>query len=124
MSEQSERREYPRAEGKWAVTLITPEAQIEGEIENFTPKGLFVSCAEVPPSEGILRLVIKLPGRATMNVAGKVIWSTIIDATESGARLGVGIQFTDISESDLKILRQAMTEQHRNEEDQGHASTN
>ena len=117
MAEESERREYPRAEVKWAVTLITPEVQIEGEIENFTLKGLFVSCGEVPPSEGILRLVIKMPGRATMNVAGKVIWSTIIDATESGARLGVGIQFTEISESDLKVLRQAMTEERRDQEE-------
>ena len=116
MSEQSERREYPRAEVKWPVTLITPEAQIEGEIENFTPKGLFVSCAEVPPSEGILRLVIKVPGRPTMNVAGKVIWSTIIDTTESGARLGVGIQFTEISKSDLKVLHEGATEYHRDEE--------
>jgi hypothetical protein len=115
MSKLMERREYPRAGVKWPVTLITPEAQIEGEIENFTPKGLFVSCAEVPPSEGILRLVIKVPGRQTMNVAGKVIWSTIVDATESGARLGVGIQFTEISDSDLQVLHQAMTEQHRAE---------
>ena len=112
MSDQSERREYPRAEAKWPVTLITPEGQIEGEIENFTPKGLFVSCSEVPPSEGIIRLVIKVPGRPTMNVAGKVIWSTIIDTTESGARLGVGIQFTEISESDLKVLQEAMTGYH------------
>ena len=116
MSEQSDRREYSRAEVKWPVTLITPESQIEGEILNFTPKGLFVSCAEVPPSEGILRLVIKVPGRPTMNVAGKVIWSTIIDTTESGARLGVGIQFTEISKSDLKVLHEAATEYHRNEE--------
>jgi hypothetical protein len=116
MSKQSERREFPRADVKWPVTFITPEAQIEGEIENFTPKGLFVSCAEVPPSEGILRLVIKVPGRPTMNVAGKVIWSTIIDTTESGARLGVGIQFTEISKSDLKFLHEAATEYHRDEE--------
>jgi Tfp pilus assembly protein PilZ len=116
MSDQSERREYPRAEAKWPVTLITPEGQIEGEIENFTPKGLFVSCAEVPPSEGILRLVIKVPGRPTMNVAGKVIWTTIIDTTESGAKLGVGIQFTEISESDLKVLQEAMTEHQGDEE--------
>jgi hypothetical protein len=116
MSEQSERREYPRTEVKWSVTLITPEAQIEGEIENFTPKGLFVSCAEVPPSEGVLRLVIKIPGRPTMNVAGKVIWTTIIDNTESGARLGVGLQLTEISESDLQALQEAMNEYHRDEE--------
>ena len=116
MSDQSERREYPRAEAKWPVTLITTESQIEGEIENFTPKGLFVSCADVPPSEGVLRLVIKVPGRPTINVAGKVIWSTIIDTTESGARLGVGIQLTEISESDLKVLQEAMNDYHRNEQ--------
>ncbi len=116
MSKQSDRREYPRADVKWPVTLITPEAQIEGEIENFTPKGLFVSCAEVPPSEGILRLVIKVLGRPTMNVAGKVIWSTIIDTTESGAKLGVGIQFIEISKSDLKVLREAATVYHRDKE--------
>ena len=116
MSDQSERREYARAKVKWPVTLITPESQIEGEIEKFTPKGLFVSCAEVPPSEGILRLVIKVPGRPTMNSAGKIIWSTIIDTTESGTRLGVGIQFTEISESDLKVLDEAMTEYHLDEE--------
>jgi len=116
MSEQSERRGCPRAKVTWPVTLITSEAQIEGVIENFTPKGLFVSCAEVPPSEGILRLVIKVPGRQTVNVAGKVIWSTIVDATESGARLGVGIEFTKISQSDLQVLHEAMTEQNRDEE--------
>jgi len=51
-----------------------------------------------------------------MNVAGKVIWSTIIDTTESGARLGVGIQFTEISKSDLKVLYEAATDYHRDEE--------
>jgi hypothetical protein len=117
MAKEMERREYPRAGVKWPVTLITPEAKIEGEIENFTPKGLFVSCAEVPPSEGILRLMIKVPGRPTMNVAGKVIWSTIVDATEGGAKLGVGIQLTEISESDLQVLYQAMAEQTRAEGD-------
>jgi Tfp pilus assembly protein PilZ len=51
-----------------------------------------------------------------MNVAGKVIWTTIIDNTESGARLGVGLQLTEISESDLQALQEAMNEYHRDEE--------
>jgi hypothetical protein len=44
MSHPTERREYPRAQAKWAVTLLIVETQIEAVIENFTPKGLFVSC--------------------------------------------------------------------------------
>ena len=112
MSPQTERREYPRVQAKWAVTLLTAETQIEGVIENFTPKGLFVSCDQVPQLEGSFRMVIKIPGRPTMNAAGKVMWSTILDASESGARLGVGIEFTEISESDLQYLYETMKEYH------------
>ncbi len=110
MSVQEERREYPRAEVKWPVTLITPEGQIEGEIENFTPKGVFISCGEAPPLEGSFRIVIKVPGRQTMNVAGQVIWSTVLSSDEGGARLGVGIHFTEISEDNLKFLHQVLAQ--------------
>jgi len=40
MSEQSERREYPRAKVTWPVTLITSEAQIEGVIGKCYPEGV------------------------------------------------------------------------------------
>ena len=108
MSDPTERREFPRAQAKWAVTLLIAETQIEGVIENFTPKGLFVSCDQFPQIEGSFRMVIKIPGRPTMNAAGKVMWSTILDARESGARLGVGIEFTEISELDLQFLFEIM----------------
>ena len=104
MSHPTERREYTRAQAKWAVTLLIAETQIEGVIENFTPKGLFVSCDQFPQIEGSFRMIIKIPGRPTMNAAGKVMWSTILDASESGARLGVEIEFTEISEGDLQYL--------------------
>jgi hypothetical protein len=110
MSNPTERREYPRAQAKWAVTLLIAETQIEGVIENFTPKGLFVSCDQFPQIEGSFRMVIKIPGRPTMNAAGKVMWSTIFDPSESGARLGVGIEFTEISEGDLQYLYETMKE--------------
>jgi Tfp pilus assembly protein PilZ len=43
-----------------------------------------------------------------MNVAGQVIWSTVLSSDEGGARLGVGIHFTEISEDNLKFLRQVL----------------
>ena len=112
MSNPAERREYLRVRAKWPVTMLTPEAQIEGEIENFTPKGLFVSCAEVPAVDSF-RLVIKVPGRQTINVAGRVVWTTILDASESETRLGIGIKFTEISESDQEYLQEVMKEYHQ-----------
>ncbi|MEJ2235638.1 MAG: PilZ domain-containing protein [Syntrophobacterales bacterium] len=110
MSQPTERRKYPRAQAKWAVTLLIANTQIEGVVENFTPKGLFISCDQFPQIEGSFRLVIKIPGRPTMNAAGKVMWSTILDASEGGARLGVGIEFTEISEGDLQYLYETMKE--------------
>jgi len=110
MSQPTERREYPRAQAKWAVTLLLADTQIEGVVENCTPKGLFISCDQFPQIEGSFRLVIKIPGRPTMNAAGKVMWSTILDASESGSRLGVGIEFTEISEGDLQYLYETMKE--------------
>ncbi len=110
MSHPKERREYPRTQAKWAVTLLIAETEIEGVIENFTPKGLFVSCDQFPQIEGSVRMVIKIPGRPTMNAAGKVMWSTILDPSESGTRLGVGIEFTEISEGDLQYLYEIMKE--------------
>jgi len=110
MSDQTERREFPRAQAKWTVTLLIAETQIEGVIENFTPKGLFISCDQFPQIEGSFQMVIKIPGRPTINAAGKVMWSTILDASESGTRLGVGIEFREISESDLQYLYEIMKE--------------
>ena len=112
MSNPTERREYPRAPVKWTVTLLIAKTQIEGVIENYTPKGLFVSCEQFPQIEGSVRMVIKIPGRPTMNAAGKVMWSTILEDSESGARLGVGIEFTEISEGDLQYLYETMKEYH------------
>ena len=112
MSQPTERREYPRAQAKWAVTMLIADTEIEGVIENYTPKGLFVSCEQFPQIEGSVRMVIKIPGRPTMNAAGKVMWSTILEDSESGARLGVGIEFTEISEGDLQYLYETMKDYH------------
>ena len=109
MADQTERREYPRVKAKWPVSMLTAETQIEGEIEDFTPKGLFVSCAEVP-AEDSFRMVIKAPGRQTINVAGRLVWTAILDGSESETRLGIGIEFTEISESDLQYLYEIMKE--------------
>ena len=112
MTIQEDRREYPRARAKWPVTLLTAAGEIVGEIENFSPKGLFISCEGAALLEESFRMVIKIPGRATMNVAGKVMWSEILITGEDEVRLGIGIQFTEISESDLDFLREAMTAYH------------
>lgn len=109
MSGESERRIKPRAEIKWPVTLLSTQAKIDGEIQNVSPSGAFVSCKEPPPVEGSFFVIIKPPDRQTLSVAGKVIWSTILEPKEGDSSLGIGIQFTNMTPGDRKFLNSLVT---------------
>ena len=73
MSMVKERRRHPRTVVTWAVTVLTPQTQIEGQVENVSPVGAFISFAEAPPLEWDLRLIIKPPNHLTISAVGKVI---------------------------------------------------
>ena len=106
MTRGFERRLQPRIEIKWPVTVLTMQTTIEGEIQNLSPTGAFISCKAVPPLESSFFIIIKPPERQTISVAGKVVWSTTLLADETNASLGVGVQFTNITPGDLRFLTQ------------------
>ena len=104
MRSKFELRIQPRAEIKWPVTLLSTQAKIDGEIQNVSPAGAFISCREQPPADGNFFIIIKTPGLQTLSVAGKVIWSTILEPKEGDSSLGIGIQFTNMTPGDRKFL--------------------
>jgi Tfp pilus assembly protein PilZ len=66
----------------------------------------------VPPSEGSIRLVIKVPGHQSMNVAGKVVWSKVLNPDKGAPSFGVGVQFTKISGNDSHFLREVILKRY------------
>jgi PilZ domain len=104
MSVPKERRRHTRTVVAWPVTVITPQTQVEGQIENISPVGAFISFAESPPLEWNFRMLIKPPKHQTINVVAKVIWSTVLSTGEGAPRFGVGVEFTRISEGDRQFL--------------------
>jgi len=104
MSIGKERRRHPRTVVTWPVTVLTPQTQVEGQIENISPGGAFISFAESPPLEWNFRMLIKAPNHQTINVVAKVIWSTVLSTGEGAPRFGVGVEFTRISEGDREFL--------------------
>jgi Tfp pilus assembly protein PilZ len=106
------RRRYSRTSVKWPVTLLTSQDKTEGETENVSPTGVFISCTGVPLSEGSIRLVIKVPGHQPINVAGKVAWSKVLNPNKGAPSFGVGVQFTKISENDSHFLREVMLKRY------------
>ena len=106
------RRRYSRTSVKWPVTVLTSQDKTEGETENVSPTGVFISCTVVPLSEGSIRLVIKVPGHQPINVAGKVVWSKVLNPNKGEPSFGVGVQFTKISENDSHFLREVILKRY------------
>ena len=106
------RRRYSRTSVKGPVTVLTSQDKTEGETENVSPTGAFISCTVVPLSEGSIRLVIKVPGHQSINVAGKVVWSKVLNPNKGEPSFGVGVQFTKISENDSHFLREVILKRY------------
>ena len=106
------RRQYSRTSVKWPVTVLTSQDKAEGETENVSPTGALISCTVVPLSEGSMRLVIKVPGHQPINVAGKVVWSKVLNPNKGAPSFEVGVQFTKISENDSHFLREVILKRY------------
>ncbi|HVP77517.1 MAG TPA: PilZ domain-containing protein [Thermodesulfobacteriota bacterium] len=99
-----DRRRYPRTVVTWPVTVLTPQTQIEGQVENVSSVGAFISFTEAPPLEWDLRLIIRPPNHQTISAVAKVIWSTVLTTDGGSPRFGVGVEFIRISEADRQFL--------------------
>jgi Tfp pilus assembly protein PilZ len=106
------RRRFSRTAVRWPVTLLTSQDKTEAETENVSPTGVFISCKNVPISEGSLRMIIRVPGHQPINVAGKVVWSTVLKPNEGTPSFGVGVQFTKISDNDSHFLREVILKRY------------
>ena len=108
---KQEKRIVPRAQVRWPVTMLTSQAKVEGEIENISSKGAFVSCKDLPPLEDGFVMVIEAPDHKTMNLNGKIVWSTVIESGEGDSQFGIGVQFTRIF-SDDHLFLDSVTSEH------------
>lgn len=106
-----ENRMYSRTEVRWPVTIVSPMAQVKGEIHNVSSRGAFVSCQE-PLLDGDLFVVIEAPHYKTMSITGKVVWSTILEPGKGDPRIGVGVEFTNMSRNNRQFLHRLIARQY------------
>lgn len=108
MSRQK-KRIAPRAQVRWPVTMVTSKTTVEGEIENISSKGAFISCKDLPPLEDGFVMVIRARDHKTMNLNGKIVWSTVVESGEGGSQFGIGVRFTRMSADDSQYLHSMST---------------
>jgi Tfp pilus assembly protein PilZ len=92
--------------------MLTTQAKVEGEIKNINSKGAFVSCQDLPPLEDGFVMVINAPDHKTMNLNGKIVWSTVVESAEGDSQFGIGVQFTRMTADDSQFLH-SMSENSR-----------
>lgn len=113
---REERRRYLRTKLQWPVTVILSNVQIDGEIQNISQQGAYISFQETPPHKGSLRLVIRPPNREPLKVTAEVIWTIAASSGEGVATYGAGVYFVYISEEDSKFLHNLVREMEESDE--------
>ena len=108
---KQKKRIAPRAQVRWPVTMLTTQAKVEGEIKNISSKGAFVSCQDLPPLEDGFVMVINAPDHKTMNLNGKIVWSTVVESAEGDSQFGIGVQFTRMTADDSQFLHSMSAKQ-------------
>jgi len=99
-----ERRERPRVQNKWPVTLVLPGSQIEGEVDNISPLGAHICVEKSFPLERSFLVIIKPPNHRTLSVRAEIIWTETFTSDDGELRTGVGVRFVHISEADSQFL--------------------
>ena len=104
-----ERRQFPRVEVRWPVTMLTARGPIHGEIINISLGGAFVHCLNEPDSSDAFRMVITVPdSRQFLRATARVARSNIYNPDEADELPGIGVRFVEISEDDRQYIREVV----------------
>jgi hypothetical protein len=105
LDDPRERRQSPRINVTWPITIITSQGMIEGESRNITPSGVFIHCKKTLPEDEVYQIIIKLPNGKQIIVKGQMMWSNLNGREDTGALVDMGFSFIKMSEQDQKVLR-------------------
>jgi hypothetical protein len=105
LAEPRERRNMPRINVNWPVTIITSQGTIEGESRNITASGVFIHCKKKLPEDEVYQMIIRLPNEKQIIVKGRMMWSNLSSREDTGVLMDMGFSFIKMSEEDQQILR-------------------
>ena len=71
----AEKRQYPRVEIIWPVTVRTPNGPADGRIQNISLGGALIQCTKVPELDDFFRLVIRPAESRYIFATAQIVWS-------------------------------------------------
>ena len=88
-----EKRQYPRREAAWPVTMTTPQGTLEGETADISQTGVFIRCQEpLQPGEKF-SLILKSPSDYPYKFSAQVVLSCTPRPNDEITPRGMGVMF-------------------------------
>ena len=88
----TEKRQYPRVETTWPVTVITPNGPKDGRIQNISLGGAFIQCTKMPELDDFFRLIIKPAESRYIFASARIVWSDTFSNNKSMSH-AMGVRF-------------------------------
>lgn len=104
----ADKRQYPRVEIAWPVTLMTPYGPVGGTTRNLSLGGACIRLAEMPELEEVFRLVIRPAEQQLLPATAELVWSETLMGDTSVFQ-GMGLNFKYIAESNIEFMNKAIS---------------
>ena len=104
MTRNQERRQYPRAEVKWSVTIQRDNRFLDGLTKNLSYRGACICCNHKLHVGEQVHVTITSSDRLSLVLDAAAVWSNILSQNETCGIYGLGVRFIEISEKDRQTL--------------------
>ena len=103
-----DKRQFPRVELSWPVTVITDDGLATGRTQNISLVGTLIRCAEIPELQHSFRLIFRPAEREILLATAERVWhrASVRDNSISHA---VGVRFTFIPDQDYDWISEAIS---------------
>jgi len=102
--QEKKKRLELRAEIVWPVTIATKVEILQGRTINISASGALLYCPDQLSLNEIVRLTVKPPIRAQLEVTAEVVRANVQCAEDDDPPQGVAVRFIIISEKDRQFI--------------------
>jgi uncharacterized protein (TIGR02266 family) len=106
----ADKRQHPRMDINWSVSMETRDGRIDGEIKNISLGGAFICCKKPLPVGQVFPLTMIGPNNEPVAAMAEVAWSNVNVPDEKVINRGMGVRFIKMSERHIQLVRQVLKE--------------
>ncbi len=103
-----EKRQYPRVEVAWPVTVVTDDGLVIGRTQNLSLVGTLIHCPEVPELLYNFRLFFRPAERQLLIATAERVWSSTF-VSDNCMSHAMGVRFTYIPDHDYRLINEAIS---------------